>query len=189
MKTATRINSFFRTGDRDLGKVLEQFERTELTHVDLNFPEHTKGIPAADMKSLLASHGLELNGVALRFRGEFINGELGNADPTIASKALKLCREACDYCREVGGDTVTIWLGFDGFDYSFQIDYDRVFQQLVSQFRAVCDGAPDLRISIEYKPFEERSYAFIDSMGLTSMILAAVDRPNLGVTLDYWRLR
>ena len=85
----------------------------------------------------------------------------------------------------MGGDTVTIWLGFDGFDYSFQIDYTRVWNQLVNAYRTVCDYAPDLKISIEYKPYEERSYAFIDSMGIAGMMLAEVDRPNLGVTLDY----
>lgn len=185
MKLATRINSYFRSGDRNLDRVFAQFEEVGLTHVDLNYPEHVGAMPAEQMKQLLDAHGLKLNGTALRFRGDFINGELGNADPVVADKALQLCREACDYCRATGGDTVTIWLGFDGFDYSFQIDYTRVWNQLVGAYRAVCDYAPDLKISIEYKPFEERSYAFIDSMGITGMMLAEVDRPNLGVTLDY----
>ena len=57
---------------------------------------------------------------------------------------------------------MTIWLGHDGFDYSFQIAYARVFDQLVAAFQKVCDYAPDLKISIEYKPYEERAYAFID---------------------------
>ena len=185
MKLATRINSYFRSGDRNLDRVFAQFEEVGLTHVDLNYPEHVGTMPAEQMKQLLDAHGLKLNGTALRFRGHFINGELGNADPVVADEALQLCREACDYCRAAGGDTVTIWLGFDGFDYSFQIDYTRVWNQLVGAYRAVCDYAPDLKISIEYKPFEERSYAFIDSMGITGMMLAEVDRPNLGVTLDY----
>lgn len=80
---------------------------------------------------------------------------------------------------------MTIWLGHDGFDYSFQIDYTHVFDNLVKAFQAVCDYAPDLHIFIEYKPYEERSYAYIDTMGLTGMILNAADRENLGVTLDY----
>lgn len=185
MKLATRINSFFREGDRDLGRVFGSFERVGLTHVDLNYPEHTHGVEPARMAELLTAHDLRLNGVALRFRSDFINGELGAANSETAGKARELCYGACDYCRAAGGDTVTIWLGFDGFDYSFQIGYERVFNQLVEQFRAVCDYAPDLHISIEYKPFEKRSYAFIDSAGITGMILAAVDRPNLGVTLDY----
>lgn len=185
MKLATRINSYFRKGDKDLDRVFAQFEEVGLTHVDLNYPEHVGDTPAADMRALLDAHNLKLNGVALRFRDDYINGDLGNGDPELAGRALQLCREACDYCREVGGTTVTIWLGHDGFDYSFQIDYTRVWNQLVEAFRTVCDYAPDLKISIEYKPYEERAYAFIDSMGITGMMLAEVDRPNLGVTLDY----
>lgn len=186
MKMATRINSYFRKGGKDLDRVFAQFEEVGLTHVDLNYSEHVEGVAAGDMRDLLDKHGLKLNGVALRFRGEhYFSGELGNADPEVAADALQLCREACDYCREAGGDTVTIWLGYTGFDYSFQCDYAATLDLLVRQFRAVCDYAPDLNISIEYKPFEERSYAFIDSMGITGMILAAADRPNLGVTLDY----
>ncbi len=185
MKLATRINSYFRDGDKDLNRVFAAFQQVGLTHVDLNYPEHCDGITAGEMSAMLAAHELALNGVALRFRDQFLNGDLGNADADIAARALELCFEACDYCRAVGGDTVTIWLGHDGFDYSFQIAYARVFDQLVAAFQKVCDYAPDLHISIEYKPYEERAYAFIDSMGMTGMILNAADRPNLGVTLDY----
>lgn len=185
MKLATRINSFLPRFDNDVRRVLAEFARIGLTHVDLNYPEHVGDIPAWEMASILEESGLALNGVALRFRKEFINGELGNADPAIASKALGLCRDACDYCRAAGGRVVTIWLGFDGFDYAFQIDYARVWNQLVEAFRAVCDYAPDLQVSIEYKPFEERSFAFIDSLGLVMAMIDDVDRPNLGATLDY----
>lgn len=185
MKLATRINSYYRCGDKNIDDVFGKFEHVGLTYVDLNYPEHCAGITAAEMKAKLDAHRLLLNGTALRFRNDFINGDLGNADPVLADEALRLCYEACDYCREVGGDTVTVWLGHDGFDYCFQIAYDRVFNQLVDAFQKICDYAPDLHISIEYKPYEERSYAFIDSMGLTGMVLAAVDRENLGVTFDY----
>ena len=90
MKLATRLNSYFRSGDKNLDRVFAQFEEVGLTHVDLNYPEHVGDTPAEDMKQLLESHGLKLNGVALRFRSDFINGELGNADPSIAGKALQL---------------------------------------------------------------------------------------------------
>ena len=185
MKLATRINSYFRDGDKNLDRVFAEFQSVGLTHVDLNYPEHCTGVTAEDMAAKLAAHELQLNGCALRFRNAFLNGDLGNADDALAAEALELCYEACDYCRTAGGNTVTIWLGHDGFDYSFQIAYARVFDQLVAAFQKVCDYAPDLKISIEYKPYEERAYAFIDSMGMTGMILNAADRPNLGVTLDY----
>lgn len=64
-----------------------------LTHVDLNYPEHVVGIPAEEMKAKLDAHDLKLNGTALRFRSDFINGDLGNQDPALAGEALKLCYE------------------------------------------------------------------------------------------------
>ena len=164
MKLATRINSYLRIEGYDLEKSFSDFKKVGLGYVDLNYPEHVKGYDANTMKSLLNKYDLKLNGVALRFRNKFINGELGNSDPELAKDALQLCKDAADYCRAVGGKVVTIWLGFDGFDYSFQINYKRVWDQLVHAFQEVCDYAPDLQISIEYKPYEERSYAFIDSM-------------------------
>lgn len=185
MKLATRINSYLRIKDYDLEKSFKDFQKVGLGYVDLNYPEHVTNHDAEAMKLLLEKYDLKLNGVALRFRGEFINGELGNSDPKISAKALKLCKDAVDYCRAVGGKVITIWLGFDGFDYSFQINYKKVWDQLVDAFQQVCDYAPDLLISIEYKPYEERAYAFIDSMGITGMMLNDIDRENIGVTLDY----
>lgn len=185
MKLATRINSFLRIKDYDLEKSLEDFKKIGLGYVDLNYPEHTTGYSPEVMKTLLEKNDLKLNGVALRFRSEFINGELGNNDPDIAGTALQLCKDAADYCRSVGGQVVTIWLGFDGFDYSFQINYKKVWDQLVSAYQEICDYAPDLLISIEYKPFQPRAYAFIEGMGVTGMMLNDVHRDNLGVTLDY----
>ncbi|SEF22688.1 xylose isomerase [Streptococcus gallolyticus] len=185
MKLATRINSYLRIDGYDLDKTFADFETAGLGYVDLNYPEHVKDKSPSEIKVLLNKHHLKLNGVALRFRGDFINGELGNSDPEIANKALQLCKDAVDYCREAGGQVVTIWLGFDGFDYNFQINYRKVWDQLVHAYQTVCDYAPDLKISIEYKPYEERAYAFVDSMGVTGMLLNDVNRKNIGVTLDY----
>lgn len=185
MKLATRINSYLRIPNYDLEKTFRNFEVAGLNYVDLNYPEHTDKMSVSEMATLLNKYHLKLNGVALRFRQEFINGELGNSNPEIANKALQLCKDAADYCREIGGKVVTIWLGFDGFDYSFQINYRKVWDQLVLAYQTICDYAPDLLISIEYKPYEERSYAFVDSMGVTGMLLSEVNRKNLGVTLDY----
>lgn len=185
MKLATRINSFLRIKEYDLEKTLGDFKELGLGYVDLNYPEHITNYKPDEMKVLLEKNDLKLNGVALRFRDEFINGELGNADMQVANTALQLCKDAADYCRAVGGKVVTIWLGFDGFDYSFQINYKKVWDQLVNAYQIIADYAPDLQIAIEYKPFQPRAYAFIEGMGVTGMMLHDVNRENLGVTLDY----
>ena len=38
MKFATRINSYYRTGEKNIDHVFDQFQRVGLTHVDLNYP-------------------------------------------------------------------------------------------------------------------------------------------------------
>ncbi|GIO20848.1 xylose isomerase [Oceanobacillus oncorhynchi subsp. incaldanensis] len=185
MKTATRINSFLPKFNNDLEEVFKEFNRIGLTHVDLNYPEHVIDSSSDEMKALLEKYDLKANGVALRFRNEFINGELGNADINISQEALTLCKEAVDYCREIQGEVVTIWLGFDGFDYSFQINYEKVWQQIKNCLIEIADYAPDIKISIEYKPFQPRAYAFIDSLGIAMTMVNEVNRENVGITLDY----
>lgn len=185
MKLATRINSFLPKFNNSVEEVLQEFNQLGLTHVDFNYPEHVIDISATKMKEIVQENNLLVNGVALRFRDEFINGELGNADSAISDCAVELCKEACDYCRDIGGEVVTIWLGFDGFDYSFQIDYEKVWNQIKDCLIQIADYAPDLKISIEYKPFQPRAYAFLDSFGVSLSMIHEVGRENLGITLDY----
>lgn len=185
MKLATRINSFLPKFDNDLEQVFQEFNELGLTHVDLNYPEHVQNYTTEQMKRNLEKNNLVANGVALRFRDEFINGELGNANKEISDKALQLCKDACDYCREINGEVITIWLGFDGFDYSFQIDYERVWNQIRNYLEQIAEYAPDLKISVEYKPFQPRAYAFIDSFGIAMSMINEVNKENLGITLDY----
>lgn len=185
MKLATRINSFLPKCDNDIDLVFGELGKIGINYVDLNYPEHIKGITSDEMKIMLDKHNLKANGVALRFRNEFINGELGNADLSISRKAVQLCKDAIDYCKEIGGQVVTVWLGFDGFDYSFQIDYVRVWNQIKECFQEICDYDPSMKISIEYKPYEERSYALLDSVGVTGMMINDIKRDNIGMTLDY----
>jgi len=185
MKLATRINSFLPKFDNDLEQVFQEFNELGLTHVDLNYPEHVQSYTTEQMKRNLEKNNLVANGVALRFRDEFINGELGNANKEISDKSLQLCKDACDYCREINGEVITIWLGFDGFDYSFQIDYERVWNQIRNYLEQIAEYAPDLKISVEYKPFQPRAYAFIDSFGIAMSMISEVNKENLGITLDY----
>ncbi|MFU1769957.1 sugar phosphate isomerase/epimerase family protein [Mammaliicoccus sciuri] len=185
MKIATRINSFLPEYDNDLERVFEKFNDIGLTHVDLNYPEHVKGYTNDKIKHLLEKHNLIANGVALRFRDEFINGELGNSNIQTSNNALQLCKQACDFCREIGGDVVTIWLGYDGFDYSFQIDYVKVWEQIKTNIKEIAEYAQDLKISIEYKPFQPRAYAFIDSFGIALSMIKEINKDNVGITLDF----
>lgn len=186
MKLATRLNSILPTVDGDITAAIKQVSEVDgITCVDLNYPEHFSNYSVSEVKNVLQAANLEVNGLALRFRKQFINGELGNNDEAISKEAFELCKEAADACRELGGKVITLWLGFDGFDYPFQVDYQKAWGQVKNYITELADYAPDLQISIEYKPYQERSYALIDSIGLTLLMVSEVNRENVGVTVDY----
>lgn len=184
MKYATRINSFLRTGCT-LMEALADIGRIDgVDYVDFNYPEHFNGYEMSEIKTALAESGLRCNAVNLRFREKYLNGEFGNSDLEISEDAVALCKGAVDACDLIGGSQIIIWLGFDGFDYSFQIDYVKAWNQMAACFKQVCDYSR-LPVSIEYKPYEERAFTLLDSFGATMMMLAEVNRDNLGVTLDF----
>ena len=190
MKLATRINSFIKKDDRTLIDVLDELGAIRgLTHVDLNYPEHFESQDIVEIKDALSRNNLAVNGIALRFREQFVNGELGNSDQILAQNAKQLCLDAVDLTKELGGNQITIWLGYDGFDYSFQIDYAKVWQQVTEAIREVADYDPRILVSIEYKPYEPRTHSLISDIGTTLLLINDIGRENVGVTLDFCHMK
>lgn len=186
LKLATRLNSILPSVNNDIIQALETLSKIDgITSVDLNFPEHFENHSLQSIQTTLSNTGLEVNGLALRFRSQFVNGELGNKDSKTSMEAFQLCCDAADVCRDLGGKVLTIWLGYDGFDYPFQVNYLETWNQVKDYFSKLADYAPDLKISIEYKPFQPRAYSLIDSVGLSLLMVNEIGKPNVGVTLDY----
>ncbi|WP_233551944.1 MULTISPECIES: sugar phosphate isomerase/epimerase [unclassified Lactobacillus] len=185
LKLATRLNAYLPHYNNDLEKVFEQLEKVGINYVDINFPQQTLGITPEHMKEMLDKHNLQPNGMEMRFETHYLTGDLGNPDEKLYQDAIKMCKEAADYCHAIGGSMINIWSAHDGFDYSFQIDYVEYWNRIVKACQEVADYAPDIRWSIEYKPYEPRGYAFVDSMGIVEMMLHDINRKNFGVLLDY----
>lgn len=188
MNFAGRMNSIlFQNETKDLFYAIEAFKKIKgITHLEFNYPEHIAPYAIEAIKKEIAP--LRVNGVATRFRSSFIHGEFTNPNPKTSHEAVDLCKGAVDTCRALGGEVVTVWLGFDGFDYPFQLDYEKKWNEIIQSFQEVADYGSDLKISIEYKPFEPRNYSMIDGIGLTLLAIDEIDRPNVGVTLDLCHL-
>ena len=184
MRFATRLNSF--NGSADAAAALRRIAAIDgINDVDLNYPEHFVDLDPSAMKGLLDELGLTLNSVAMRFRKDFADGEYSNRDESIRREAIELTKKGIDAASAGGSDLVTVWLGYDGFDYTFQKDYVADEIRIVEAFQELADYRPDVRLSIEYKPYEERVHSMIRSVGSTMHILRLIDRPNVGATLDF----
>lgn len=184
MKFAGRMNSFIFKGDYDLFQTIEMYRSMpDITHLEFNYPEHFEGRDIEEIKRAVGD--MKVNGVALRFKQPFINGEFTNKNSDIRSTAINLCKQAIDACREIGGEVVTIWQAYDGCDYPFQINYEEAWDMMIQAFREIADYGSDVKISIEYKPFEPRNYAMLDSVGTVLYAIKEIGRDNVGATLDF----
>lgn len=195
-KFATRLNSFASNAHEywtDLtGKpsVMQMAERAStvdgLTHLDLNFPDHVEANVVAQTNRL-ADMGLTVSGLAMRYytNPRFKLGAFTHPDRDVRREAIDLTKRGIDAARATGSNLMTIWLGQDGFDYSFQADYARMWQDEVDAIREVADHDRDCAISIEYKPNEPRAFSLLPNLSSTLMAIKEAGSSNLGVTLDF----
>ncbi|MBQ7154642.1 MAG: TIM barrel protein [Synergistaceae bacterium] len=187
---AGRFNSFV-FKNATVYDAIDSYTRMKgITHLEFNYPEHFTGY---DIEEIIRRKGhLGVNGLAVRWRGpDFKPGNFTNENQHTRDKVIAMCRDAVDVCRKLDGSVITLWLENDGFDYPFQMDYERAFYQIVDGVREAADyaagseGKKEIKISIEYKPYEERNFAMIDSTGMVMYLLSEIDRPNVGCTLDF----
>jgi len=195
LKFATRLNSFasgahlYWPGQQGKPSVLQMIERAStdegLTHLDLNYPQHiTTDIPA--LRKRIEDVGLAVNGMQMRWDApEFKIGAFTNPNPEIRRKAIELTKRGIDAGREFGSTLMTLWMGQDGFDYCFQADYKKIWDDAVSAVREIAEYAPDCDISIEYKPNEPRAFAIFPNVTTCLIAVEEAGCPNLGITLDF----
>ncbi|HKM98639.1 MAG TPA: TIM barrel protein [Buttiauxella sp.] len=195
LKFATRLNSFasgaYLYWPELKGKpsVLQMIERAAtvkgLTHLDLNYPQHMTD-DVKTMRQKIEEVGLAVNGMQMRWDApEFKIGAFTNPDPKIRRQAIELTKRGIDAGREFGASIMTLWMGQDGFDYCFQANYKKMWEDAVSAVREVAEYAPDIDVSIEYKPNEPRAYSIFPNSTTCLLAVEEAGCKNLGITLDF----
>lgn len=193
---ATRLNSFasnpglFWPGQTSKPTTLQMVQRAAtvsgLTVLDLNYPDHLAGTSPIELATQIRDQGLEISGLAMRYYSipEMRLGAFTNPDPAVRRRALDLTKHGVDAAAVCNAPMMTLWLGQDGFDYAFQLDYARAWDLEIEGIREIAAHNPDVMISIEYKPNEPRAYSLLPNVATTLLAVAEVDMPNVGVTLD-----
>lgn len=193
---ATRLNSFASApqlqwpGLSGKPSMMQMAERAAsvrgLTDLDLNFPDHVPG-DAAATAARINDLGLSINGLAMRYytNPAFKRGAFTNPDEAVRREAIDLTRRGIDAARAMGADLMTIWLGQDGFDCNFQLDYGQAWEWEIAGLREVAEHDRDCRISIEYKPDEPRAQSLLRDAATTLLAIDEVGSSNLGVTIDF----
>ncbi|ALN75172.1 sugar phosphate isomerase/epimerase [Aureimonas sp. AU20] len=193
---ATRLNSFgsaphlFWPDLQGKPSFMQMAERAAtakgLTDVDLNFPDHVTDEPGL-VGRRINDLGLAINGLAMRYytNPAFKLGAFTNPDKAVRREAIDLTKRGIDAARAMGADLMTLWLGQDGFDYNFQLDYAEAWDLEIDGIREVAEHDPACRVSIEYKPDEPRAHALLRDCATTLLAIQDAGCSNLGVTLDF----
>ena len=157
-----------------------------LTDLDLNYPDHVADAPEAIARRI-RDLGLAINGLAMRYytNPAFKRGAFTNPDESVRREAIDLTKRGIDATRAMGSDLMTVWLGQDGFDYNFQLDYAEAWDREVAAIREIAEHDPACRVSIEYKPDEPRAHSLLRDAATTLLAIEDAGCPNLGVTLDF----
>ena len=197
-KFATRLNSFTSNSEllwSDKSKIttLDLIKRAAtvkgLTDIDLNFPDHIDG-NLKDIVNCCKDNGININGLAMRYysNSKFKLGAFTNPNKQTRQEAIEITKKGIDAAREAGCALMTLWLGQDGFDYSFQADYNDLWEKEIDGIRQVAEHDHNCNISLEYKPNEPRAYSLLSNLTSTLLAISQVGLPNLGITLDFAHL-
>ncbi|MFT4040343.1 MAG: TIM barrel protein [Thermomicrobiales bacterium] len=186
---ATRLNSFRAVaGDGATGVDLLRAaaQVPGLTAVEMNYPQHFLGATEAAAAAALAETGLTLTALSLRYEGhDFLDGAFTSPRAETRERAIRLGQEAVEMAGRLGVPHVNLWMAYDGFDYPFQVDYERLWADEIEGFRRVAAHDPAIRVSVEYKPVEPRRTALVRGMGEALLAVHDVGLPNFGVQIDF----
>jgi len=154
---------------------------------DLNYPDHFVDENPADLLKALTDSGMILNGIAMRYytKAGYKLGAFTHPNAAVRRAAIDETKRGLDVLAEMGGNLMTLWMGQDGFDYSFQMDYERAWGDTVDAMIEVADHNPAIDIALEYKPNEPRAFAMMPDAATTLLAIKEIGRDNTGVTLDF----
>ncbi|MFH1006733.1 MAG: sugar phosphate isomerase/epimerase family protein [Candidatus Latescibacterota bacterium] len=168
----------------------EMFERASQV-------EHLKGVELVGnwhlneenfgfIGKMLAKYHLEVSMMVpdLWTQAKWGKGSFASKNATIREEAVQEVTKVMDMAADIGCDKVDVWLGQDGFDYSFQADYAVDWEHIIAGIGQCADHRKDIKVCIEYKLKEPRKHCYIDSAAKTMLILHEIQRENVGILLD-----
>ncbi len=135
----------------------------------------------------LAANGMRLNGLAMRYCGDpaFAIGAFTSSDPAVRRKAIDQTREAIGISASLGARQLTLWMGQDGFEHAFQVDHARAWDDTIPAMAEAADHNRETGVAIECKPNDPRACSLMRDIGTTLLSTKELNRPNVGVTLDF----
>ena len=136
--------------------------------------------------NLVKDCALPVSAVNVNIKGdaEFCRGALTSTEESTRALALDYIKSGMDMATEVGTEMVSVCPLIDGWDHPFEVDYNRQWTWIADALAEAAAHRPEIKLSIEYKPFEVRNRITLGTMARTLLMCEEVGADNLGVTMD-----
>lgn len=181
---------FVRDGYREALPPLERLRHAAslgvLDGVELIYRADVNEENIREVKQILSDTGLPvaIMGTSISSERRFAKGTLTSRDPAVRRTAIERVKVGMDMCAELGGDQIGFFLGQDGCDYSLEVDYENAWNWMAESIAEMAAHRRDVKICLEYKPFEPRRRIFLNDVGTTLHLINQIDAENVGVLLD-----
>lgn len=151
------------------------------------FDDELESIAPQDFKAFLDDQNLKVSGINFNTHGrpKWQRGALSSPEDKLRREAIDGVKKVIDLLEVFSCSSLGLWLGTDGFDYPFQIDYGKAWDSLCASLTEIADYNPSVRISLEYKLKEPRQYILLGNAFQTLYLIKTLGRKNIGVTVDF----
>jgi xylose isomerase len=168
---------------------LEAIERAasvgDLAVLDINYPFAGDDVTVAQVRDALRKGELRAQAITPHlYMREFQLGSFTNPDPVVRRKAVDLGKRAVEVAHALDAVYVKFWPGQDGFDYPFQADYRRLWDDTVDGVGTVARSDPAMQFGIEYKLKEPRVHMVFSTAARTLLAIEDMGVDNVGIVLD-----
>jgi len=140
----------------------------------------------AEIKAALDENGLVAATIAVSISSKqhYRAGSLIADDPAVRQEAIETVKTGMELAAALGAEEANVWLGRDGFDYPFQIDYDQAWGRLVAAFQEIGTHRPEIKVGIGYKIREPRNWLLVNTAAKTILLAEETGLDNIGVLFD-----
>ena len=78
----------------------------------------------------------------IRFPETFRLGAFTNPEAQLRTQAVTIAVEGCRWAAALGARELVVWSPYDGYDYTFQVDYQAAWRWTVEGFQHLADACP-----------------------------------------------
>jgi len=117
---------------------------------------------------------------------EFGRGSVTSPIKQNRDLAQEKINEAIDMAQRLSSPMINLWLGQDGYDYSFQSDYIWAWERIMESVEMAAEYAEkkNIKIALEYKPREPRTHIYTANVDKMLTVANMVKKDNVGVLID-----